>query len=350
MKALKIIAIAALGLTTLTACDPPIPQSILISQAEQSFVSCETGNLVVGFEDGFSDLGLSWQQFLSGACTDMTFDTVGVSDEADLYVSSGAAKCEAFARVPVAFDAAAVVFYLDDAFALNLSGATIAGIFSGEITSWDDPRIIADNPDLPPVAVPINVVAEAPSSAIAAMEAWTTQISGAETAFSLLTPADDILFQDTIFAMQNGDVALMPLSAAQVTGSSYAQVIVGNDPLTDVVLADPLTAYAAATQFRLIDGPDEINIALDFDASPMPQPGQNEADAPYQGLYPLMLDVCGEDTLLKRALARYFLRLDAQGLIATSTVFALQGDVRIESATVVGEGLPLPEITFTPEG
>lgn len=350
MKALKVSAIAVLGLTTLTACDPPIPQSILISQAEQSFVSCETGNLTVGFEDGFSDLGLSWQQFLSTACPEMTFETVGVVDEADLYISSGATKCVPFSRVPVAFDAAAVVFYLDEAFALNLSGATIAGIFSGEITSWDDARILADNPDLPPIEVPINVVAEAPSSAITAMEAWSSQISGVATSFGLLTPADDILFQDAIFNMQNGDVALMPLSAAQVTGSTYAQVIVGDDPLNDIVLADPLTAYAAATQFRLSEGTDDINIALDFESSPLPQPGQNEADMPYQALYPLMLDVCGEDNLLKRALARYFLRLDAQGLIATSTVFALQSDIRLEAAAVVGEGLPLPEITFTPEG
>lgn len=350
MKPLKVTALAVLGLTTLTACDPPIPQSILISQAEQSFTSCETGNLTVGFEDGFADLGLSWQQFLSGACADMTFDTVGVTDEADIYLSSGASKCEAFARVPVAFDAAAVVFYLDEAFAVNLSGATIAGIFSGEIASWDDPRIVADNPELPPVAVPINVLTQAPSSAIAAMESWAGQISGSQTAFSLLQPADDILFQDIIFGMQNGDVALMPLSAAQITGATYAQVIVGEDPINDVVLADPLTAFAAATQFRVAEGEADLNIAPDFESSPLPQPGQNEADQPYQGLYPVMMDVCGEDNLLKRALARYFLRLDAQGLIATSTVFALQSDIRIEAATVVGEGLPLPEITYTPEG
>lgn len=63
-----------------------------------------------------------------------------------------------------------------------------------------------------------------------------------------------------------------------------------------------------------------------------------------------MMDVCGEDTLLKRALARYFLRLDAQGLISTTTVYSLQGDVRLEAAAVVGEGLPLPEVTVTPEG
>lgn len=349
MKALKLGALAAISLTTLTACDPPIPQSILISQAEQSFVSCETGNLTVGFEDGFADLGLSWQQFLSGACTDMTFDAVGVTDEADIYLSSGVAKCEAFARVPVAFDAAAVVFYLDEAFALNLSGATIAGIFSGEITSWDDPRIVADNPELPPVAVPINVLPSAPSSAIAAMQAWTSELAGEQTSFGLLQPADDLLFTETIFGMQNGDVGLMPFSAAQITGSTYAQVITGEDVLLDVVIADPLTAFAAATQFRVFDGPSDIDIQLDFESEPLPQPGQDEADRSYQALYPLMLDVCGEDNLLKRALARYFLRLDAQGLIATSTVFALQGDLRIEAATVVGEGLPLPEITFTPD-
>lgn len=350
MKALKIAAIGTIGLATLTACDPPVPQSILIAQAEQSFISCEPGNLQVGFEDGFADLGLTWQQILSASCADMTFDVVTTNDPADLYVSSGSAKCEPFARVPVAYDAAAVAFYLDEAFALNLSGATIQGIFSGQITSWDDERIVADNPDLPPIALPINVIPQAPSAAIAAMEDWTQKLSSSEVAFSSLEPADNLAYVDQIFSMQNGDVALVPLSAAQMTGSTFAQVIVGQDVNLDVVIADQLTAYAASTQFFPVDGDADINVALDFASEPQPQPGQNEADRPYQGLYPLMLDVCGEDTLLKRALARYFLRLDAQGLISTTTVFSLVGDVRIDAAAVVGEGLPLPEVTITPVG
>lgn len=272
MKALKIAAIGAIGLATLTACDPPIPQSILIAQAEQSFVSCETGNLTVGFEDGFQDLGLTWQQILSASCPEMTFDVVGVADQADIYISSGGSKCEAFARVPVAFDAAAVVFYLDEAFSLNLSGETIQGIFDGSITSWDDQRIVADNPELPPIALPINVLPAAPTSAIEAMEAWTARLSGREVAFTSLQADDDTLFLDEIFAMQNGDVALVPLSAAQISGSTFAQVIVGEDVALDVVIADQLSAYAATTQFFPVDGEADLNIALDFDSEPAPNP------------------------------------------------------------------------------
>jgi phosphate transport system substrate-binding protein len=56
---------------------------------------------------------------------------------------------------PVWISPIAVIFNLDGITSLNMDGATIAGIFAGEITNWNDPAIAATNPGvaLPDLAI-----------------------------------------------------------------------------------------------------------------------------------------------------------------------------------------------------
>ncbi len=49
--------------------------------------------------------------------------------------------------LPVYISPIAVIFNLEGVDELNLDSATIAGIFKGEITTWNDPAIAATNPD-----------------------------------------------------------------------------------------------------------------------------------------------------------------------------------------------------------
>lgn len=76
----------------------------------------------------------------------------------------------------------------------------------------------------------------------------------------------------------------------------------------------------------------------------MPSPGTSEAALPYKALVPVTLTICGEDSLAARAVARYTVRLDSQGLIATSALVALEEKVRVASAGILGTGLPIPEV------
>ena len=57
--------------------------------------------------------------------------------------------------LPVYISPIAVIYNLDGVDELNLDAATLAGIFKGDITSWDDPAIVALNPDatLPSAAI-----------------------------------------------------------------------------------------------------------------------------------------------------------------------------------------------------
>jgi phosphate transport system substrate-binding protein len=56
---------------------------------------------------------------------------------------------------PIWISPIAVIFNLDGVSSLNMDGATVAGIFAGEITMWNDAAIAAVNPDvaLPDLAI-----------------------------------------------------------------------------------------------------------------------------------------------------------------------------------------------------
>lgn len=58
-------------------------------------------------------------------------------------------------ELPAYISPIAVVFNLDGVESLNMDAATIAGIFAGTITNWNDPAIAAANPDatLPDLAI-----------------------------------------------------------------------------------------------------------------------------------------------------------------------------------------------------
>jgi phosphate transport system substrate-binding protein len=93
------------------------------------------------------------EQFLAGAV-----DFAG-SDSAlsDTELTTAADRCgtSGVFELPNYISAIAVVYNLDGVSDLNLSPAAIAGIFNGSITTWNDPKIAADNPDakLPSTAI-----------------------------------------------------------------------------------------------------------------------------------------------------------------------------------------------------
>lgn len=61
-------------------------------------------------------------------------------------------------EVPDYVSPIAVIFNVDGVDSMNLSPATLAGIFAGKITQWDDPAIAADNPDASLPSAAINAV------------------------------------------------------------------------------------------------------------------------------------------------------------------------------------------------
>lgn len=172
----KLAAAAALALTgglALSACggsgDPA---------ANGGSGSSDSGSSASGTISGqLAGAGASSQEAAQGAWTQnfialnpeaqVTYDSVGSGKGRDQFISGGvqfagsdeamkpedmekaAEACQGGTAmdIPVYISPIAVVYKLDGVDNLQLSPATVAGIFSGQITKWNDPAIVADNPD-----------------------------------------------------------------------------------------------------------------------------------------------------------------------------------------------------------
>ncbi len=115
-----------------------------------------------GFQSTNPDVTVSYDPVGSGggrtAFLDGSVQFAGTDSAlTDEELTDATARCFDTAAVdlPVYVSPIAVVFNLDGVDSLNMSAATIANVFNGTITSWDDPAIAAENPDvtLPATAI-----------------------------------------------------------------------------------------------------------------------------------------------------------------------------------------------------
>ncbi|MBD8061794.1 phosphate ABC transporter substrate-binding protein PstS [Oceanitalea stevensii] len=123
---------------------------------------------IAGFMDQNPDVNVTYdptgsgtgrEQFLNG--TVLFAGSDAAMDEEEL--AAGVDRCYGgeVIEMPLYISPIAIVYNLPgvDAEHLNLDPETIAGIFMGEVTSWDDPAIVAANPDveLPDLGIiPVN--------------------------------------------------------------------------------------------------------------------------------------------------------------------------------------------------
>ncbi len=98
------------------------------------------------------------EQFISGGFPMAGSDSYLTDEEKEL--SKATARCEGEApiEVPNYVSPIAVIYNLEGVEDLQLSPETLAGIFAGDITTWDDEAIAADNPDAELPAETINPV------------------------------------------------------------------------------------------------------------------------------------------------------------------------------------------------
>ncbi|CAN5325267.1 phosphate ABC transporter substrate-binding protein PstS [soil metagenome] len=101
--------------------------------------------------------GAGREAFIAGGVDFAGTDSALKQEEID----GGFAGCVAdtgYLQVPVYISPIAVIFNVEGVTDLNLDAATIAGIFKGTITSWDDPAIVALNADAKLPSAPITAV------------------------------------------------------------------------------------------------------------------------------------------------------------------------------------------------
>ena len=350
----KVLAIAtAMAISlTLTACDPPMPDSLLISQAELQ-VQCETGDVSLSLPEAITDVGFNWSDSLTFGCTDMTITTTDeLSTDSNLVVGESsliAARCEAFEQVPVALDAAVLVVNIPDIFEVFLDPTQIVGIFNGTITSWADPALVVNNEGFSFPDIPIVLPTQATVSAKQALAEWIGRLAGEPLVLDSVADAVDVTDVELSMPMEEGAVAIASFSAATYMGSTIAAILTTPGDYESLLYADNGSISSAGTQLVATTGATGLELVLDPAIEPTPEQGTFEALAPYQAIYPVSLALCGEDNTLVRTAARYLLRQDSQGVIASATMLPLPEAARIEAIKLVVVGLPVPTPAATEE-
>ncbi len=210
---LRAAAPAALVVLALTACgsDDAVQSAGATTDAQASEAAVTlTGQLsgagassqesavqawIAGFQSANPDVSVAYDpvgsgggrtQFLDGGVQFAGSDAMLKEDE----LAQAEERCAPgqVIEAPLYISPIAVIFNLEGIDSLNMSAQTIARVFDGEITQWDDPAIAEANPDaqLPDLAItPVNRSDESGTTenfteylAAAAGDAWPHEPSG----------------------------------------------------------------------------------------------------------------------------------------------------------------------------
>lgn len=186
-------------------------------------------------------------------------------------------------ELPTYISPIAVIFNIEGVDALNLDPATIAGLFAGTITNWNDPAIAALNPDATLPDLPVTPVHRADDSGTtenftdylfqAAPDVWTSEPDGVWP-LSTGEAAQGTSGVVSAVAGGNGTVGYADASRAAEEGLSTAAVQVGEE----FVEYSPEAAAAIVDASPFEEGRGEADLAIEL------QRTSTEA-----GVYPIVL-------------------------------------------------------------
>jgi len=210
--------------------------------------------------------GSGREGFLAGtyafAGTDSAFD-----DE-ELAAADEVCGPDGLIQVPGYVSPIAVAFNLEGVESLNMKPDTIAKVFAGEITAWDDEAIAADNPDADLPDLPITVVHRSDPSgttenfqdylAAAAPDVWTYEV---EDVWPISGQESGAQTSGVIQAAQNGEGTITYADASQVADLGSVAVGVGDE----FVPYSPEAAAAVVAASPRVEDQGQHNFAIELD-------------------------------------------------------------------------------------
>nr|WP_202627965.1 phosphate ABC transporter substrate-binding protein PstS [Cellulomonas sp. APG4] len=243
---------------------------------------------IAGFQSANPDVSVAYDPVGSGGGrTQFTEGGVAFAgsdaalDEEELAL--GAERCAPgdVAELPLYISPIAVVFNLEGVDSLNMSAETIAQVFNGEITQWNDPAIAEANPDveLPDLAItPVNRSDESGTTenfteylAAAAGDAWPHEASGDWPRTGTQSAQGTSGVVQTVTEAQ-GAITYADASKAGALGTVAVQVGEG------YVEYSPEAAAAVVDASPLAEGRGEASLVREL-----------ERDTTAEGAYPIVL-------------------------------------------------------------
>jgi phosphate transport system substrate-binding protein len=247
---------------------------------------------VAGFQSANPDVTISYdpvgsgggrEQFVAGGIAYAGSDAALEAEEltgAEDFCAEGNGE---LVQIPVYISPIAVIYNLPEVENLQLSPATLAGIFAQEITNWNDPAIAADNPDaeLPDKAItPVNRSDESGTTenfadylSQTAPDTWTFPVdgnwpvSGGEAANGTSGVVEAVTAGDGAIgyadASQAGDlgIAAIKIGDQYVTPSPEGAAAILDDSTEDEKIGGDQYVFAFQVN-RTTENPDAYPIVL----------------------------------------------------------------------------------------
>jgi phosphate transport system substrate-binding protein len=250
--------------------------------AQQAWIAgFQTANPDVTIDYDPSGSGAGRETFLEGA-SDFAGSDRAFNDEE--IAAGGFAKCApdtSIVELPLYVSPIAVIFNLDGIDSLDLDPATIAGIFAGTITNWNDPAIAATNEGVTLPDLAITAVHRSDDSGTtenfteylgaAASDVWTYEadgvwpFEGGEAAQGTSGVVD---------AVTNGTGTIGYADASRAGDLGTVAVKVGDE----FVAYSPEAAAAIVDASPFVEGRGEGDLAIELDRS-----------TSESGVYPIVL-------------------------------------------------------------
>ena len=269
--------------STLSGTLSGIGASSMGAAQEAWIAEFQTANPDVTVNYAAEGSGAGREGFQAGAATFAGSDRAFTTDELAEGPFDGCAADSGVIELPLYISPIAIIFNLDGIDSLDLDPDTIAGIFAGTITSWNDPKIAEQNPDVELPDLGITAVHRSDDSGTT--ENFTDYLF--QTAPSVWTWEPDGVWPQTPVA---GEAAAQTSGVvAAVTGGNgtigYADASRAGDLGTvavkvgaDYVPFTPEAAAAIVDASPLESGRDSYDIAVELDRT-------SEA----AGVYPIVL-------------------------------------------------------------
>lgn len=218
-----------------------------------------------------SGSGAGRESFQAGAVSFAGSDRAFKTDEIEAGPFDACVDGSGIIEIPSYISPIAIIFNLDGIDSLNMDAATVAGLFAGTITNWNDPAIAELNPgvDLPDLAVtPVHRADDSGTTENftdylfqAAPDVWTTEPDG-EWPLSSGEAAQGT--SGVVAAVDGGQGTIGYADASRAEGFGTVAVEVGDEFVT----FSPEAAAAIVDESTVAEGRTAGDLAIDLNRTP----------------------------------------------------------------------------------
>lgn len=283
MAAIAIAATAAIALSSCAANEEAAPEATVSTlagslvgagassqgSAQEAWIAAfQTANPDVTITYDPSGSGAGRETFIAGGSNFAGSDSYLKDEELEGTFAACVAGTLPF-EVPAYISPIAVIFNIDGVDELNLDAATIAAIFKGTITKWNDPAIVALNKDAKLPDAAITAVHRSDDSGTTknfsdyllqnAPEIW--DIEKAEDPFPYATGEGAQGTSGVVDAVKNGSGTIGYADASKAGDLGIAKIKVGNE----FVAYTPEAAAALVAGGKAVEGRDATDMAVKID-------------------------------------------------------------------------------------